>query len=280
VVVNQGNQTRAFKYDALGRLLYERIPEQSATINDGTGTFWTTKYTYTDFDKVATRQDARGVVTTYGYDTLHRMTQMSYNVTNAQGVAATPVVSYSYDDGYSSPTLGMLMSVSGGNQIQAVTLEQSGGAPTNRISSVTSGGAVNYTYDAAGNVVNDGLHSYTYDAENRVVSVDGGATATYGYDHRNRRVKKVVGGAVTHYVWAGNQVIAEHNAATGAQVVRYIYAGSKMIAKVEGAATRYFISDRLSTRLILDQSGNVVGRQSHLPFGEEIGGASQRVREQ
>lgn len=32
------------------------------------------------------------------------------------------------------------------------------------------------------------MHSYTYDAENRIVSVDGGATATYAYDAAGRRV--------------------------------------------------------------------------------------------
>jgi hypothetical protein len=37
----------------------------SATINDGAGAYWSTKYTYTDFNAVATRTDARGVVTTY-----------------------------------------------------------------------------------------------------------------------------------------------------------------------------------------------------------------------
>ncbi len=47
-LVNQGNQTRSFKYDAEGRLLFERIPEMSATINDGTGTMCSTKYTYTE----------------------------------------------------------------------------------------------------------------------------------------------------------------------------------------------------------------------------------------
>jgi YD repeat-containing protein len=57
--VNQGNQIRAFKYDADGRLLFERIPEMTATINDGTGTHWTAKYTYTSFGAVATKQDAR-----------------------------------------------------------------------------------------------------------------------------------------------------------------------------------------------------------------------------
>jgi hypothetical protein len=47
--VNQGNQLRAFKYDAAGRLMFEKIPEQTATINNGTGTYWTAKYPYTDF---------------------------------------------------------------------------------------------------------------------------------------------------------------------------------------------------------------------------------------
>jgi hypothetical protein len=60
--VNQGGPLRSYKYDAMGRLLYERIPEQSATINDGTGTMWSCQYTYTEFSEVATRTDARGVV--------------------------------------------------------------------------------------------------------------------------------------------------------------------------------------------------------------------------
>jgi len=94
--VNQGNQTRAFKYDSEGKLLFERIPEQSATINDGTGVFWTSKYTYTDWGAVATKQDARGVITTYGYDTLHRLISVTYNTVS--GVTTAPTVSYNYDN--------------------------------------------------------------------------------------------------------------------------------------------------------------------------------------
>ncbi|MEN3331352.1 MAG: hypothetical protein V7641_717, partial [Blastocatellia bacterium] len=41
-------------------------------------------------------------------------------------------------------------------------------------------------------------------------------------------------------------------------------------AKVESDVTSYFLSDRLSARLTLDGSGNVVGRQAHLPFGEDF----------
>src|SRR6185503_15056956 len=111
--VNQGNQTRAFKYDSEGRLLFERIPEQTATINDGTGMLWTSKYTYTDWGAVATKQDARGVITTHGYDTLHRLISISYNTVS--GVTTAPVVSYNYDNTVGSATKGLLLSLSVGS---------------------------------------------------------------------------------------------------------------------------------------------------------------------
>jgi RHS repeat-associated protein len=485
ILVSQGNQTRAFKYDSLGRLLYERMSEQSATINDGTGTFWSAKYTYNAF-AVATKTDARGVVTTYGYDALNRLALITYNTSQAPGVAATNNVTYTYDNSQASNTKGLLLSItmtgplptytettaydsfkrvssrtriidglsyttsyqyntanqitqitypasarvlnithdnsgdlatlsdqfrtyvsgithnvagqvtgvtlgngvsesygyeanrmqltsqtatapggpagglvnltysyqaaagqsgvtttagnsdqlisvsgtingtienasytydlqrrlvtssqtsngvsaqrrsahdrwgnrtamwdatSGGNQIQSIMLAQSAGAPTNRIQSITTpGGTINYTYDAAGNVLNDGTHSYSYDAENRIASVDAGVTAQYSYDIQNRRVKKASGGATTHYVWEGFKVIAEHNGSNGAVNANYVYSGSRMVAKIMGITPQYFLSDKLSTRLILDTSGNVLGRQAHLPFGEEFAGSGTQEK--
>ncbi|MEK6300191.1 MAG: RHS repeat-associated core domain-containing protein [Acidobacteriota bacterium] len=177
-------------------------------------------------------------------------------------------------------------------QIQSITFpttfQQGGSAPTNRIGSVTNNGStVNYTHDAAGNVTNDGLHSYTYDAENRVVSVDSGTTAQYRYDHQNRRVTKIIGSTWTHYVWQGSQVIGEHDGTTvystnptyqvSSARLDYIYSGGRMIQSRQRSSStgswtsRYFLSDRLSVRVTLDSSGNVVGRQAHLPFGENFG---------
>jgi RHS repeat-associated protein len=224
----------------------------------------------------------------YTYDLQHRL------VTSAQssnGVSAQRRFAY---DRWGNRT-GEWDAVSGGSQIQSVTLQQSGGAPTNRITSVTNSGATaNYTYDAAGNVTNDGVHSYTYDAANRVVSVDGGATAQYAYDHQNRRVKKVAGGATTNYVWEGGKVIAEHDGtAVGPWTAKvdYVYARGVLIATrnytigqqcttnkgvttcttvLQSTAIRYYVSDVWSTRLVLDASGTVIGRQAHLPFGEEF----------
>ena len=493
--VNQGNQLRSYKYDALSRVTNEKIPEQGDPTQANQ---WTTTYTYTSANAVATRTDARGVITTYSYDTLNRVAQVSYNIVS--GVSNAPTVTYIYDadsgntkegalvrinvgsdyqerytfdqykrissiirtignqtyttsdsynqasqplqsafgtyqydsagrvssiagpsfvgmsgityniaghvtadtltstgwyngylinssalEGYAYDTnrmqlisqtavttntnggscipscpppspggtnlslnysyqatvagqmgvgttpgnagqlmainnnstiggvaesasytydnygrlatsnqtsngssaqrrfaydrwgnrTGMWDAISGGNEIQSITLQTvsfpgTGSAPTNRITSVTSGQTSNYSYDPNGNTTNDGIHSYTYDSENRVMTVDNGA-AVYAYDHQNRRYKKTVGTSVTHYLWEGNQVVGEYNGSTGAMLVQYSYAGRRMIAKTANGTTQYFLGDRLSPRLVLSDVGVVAGRQSHLPFGEDFG---------
>ncbi|HWX43144.1 MAG TPA: RHS repeat-associated core domain-containing protein [Blastocatellia bacterium] len=476
IQVNQGGQIRAWKYDSAKRLLYEQIPEQSATINDGTGAMWSCAYTYTNFDAVATKTDARGVVITYGYDSLNRLSSVSYDTSHAPGVASTPNVTYNYDMSTTGTTRGLLLSVtmgtfqesysydsvnrwssvtdvidgksyvrsyqynqasqvtqvtypsqrvvpisydsagrlssvgstlgnpagfisgmayntadqvsgftlgngvteafgydsnrlqltsqkatspggtsgnlmnltyayqasagqmgtgttagdpgqltgisgsingvtentnytyddigrlatsaqtsngasaqrrfvydrwgnrtgvwgatSGGNQIQSVAIRQSAGAPTNQIQSITMVGTANYLYDPAGNLTNDGVHVYTYDALNRLVSIDSGTTAQYAYDASNRRIRRVVSGAITHYIWDGNLVLAEHDGSTGNVLQDYVNAGSAFLAKVNSNGTFYFIRDRLSQRLRLDSGGNVTSQMGHLPFGEDFG---------
>jgi RHS repeat-associated protein len=202
--------------------------------------------------------------TAYTYDLQGRLT-----TSNQASNTVTAQRRFQYDR-WGNRT-GVWDAVSGGAQIQSTSLQQSGGAPTNRITGVSNPSTtLSYSYDATGNVTSDGVHSYTYDSENRLVSVDAGASGQYSYDHQNRRWKKAVGQATTHYVWQGSQVIAEHNGGTGAILVDYIYSGGRMIAKVEAGVTRYFLSDRLSVRLMMDASGNVIGRQGHLPYGEDF----------
>jgi RHS repeat-associated protein len=144
--------------------------------------------------------------------------------------------------------------VSGGNPLQNTMIRQANGMTTNRIASVNG---MAFEYDASGNVIREGASEYTYDAENRLVSVNVPGGESYGYDARNCRVKKVVGGVVTHFIWEGrNQMIAE-----------YERGGSN----TQATGTRYYHQDRLSTRIITDGDGNVKGTTDHLPFGEEIG---------
>ena len=184
--------------------------------------------------------------------------------------------SYSYDRWGNRTSVHNTIS---GQEIQNVALQPQQGAaagvPSNRAATITNNGVQStQTYDASGNLTADGVHNYQYDAESRVVSVDGGNTASSAYDSANRRVKKVAGGVTTHYVWEGSQVIAEYNGSTGALISEYVFAGSRMVAREQSGVLRYFLQDRFSTRLITDSSGNWVGREDHFPFGEDAGTGS------
>jgi hypothetical protein len=80
-----------------------------------------------------------------------------------------------------------------------------------------------------------------------------------------------ISSAITHYVFEGYQVLAEHNGSTGAVLTDHVYSGSSMITKVASGNTQYFLRERLSTRLVLDSSGNLSGRMATLHFGEQFG---------
>jgi RHS repeat-associated protein len=147
---------------------------------------------------------------------------------------------------------------SGGNQLQNTVIGQVAGIKTNRIASVNG---TTFSHDASGNMTGDGARTYTYDAENRIVSVSGAISESYGYDAGNRRVKKEAEGVVTHYIWEG-RVIAEYERG----------------GATPAAGTRYYHQDRLSTRIITDSAGAVVGTTNHLPFGEEIGVSGQEEK--
>jgi RHS repeat-associated protein len=73
------------------------------------------------------------------------------------------------------------------------------------------------------------------------------------------------------YIFSGTKVIAEYtpSAATTAPTKEYIYSGAQLLATLDASHNpTYRQSDHLSARLLTDATGNVVGTQGHLPFGE------------
>jgi YD repeat-containing protein len=172
ILVDQGGQTRAFKYDSLSRMTFEKTPEQAATINDGTGTLWSAKYTYTSFGAISTREDARRVVATYSYDTLNRLTGTGYQLPNPNPDNVLPTNNVTITYGTAVPEKG-----------QVKTITDSAGTETfsydglSRVQSRTrtldgQNYTVGYQYNQAGQ-----MKRLTYPSNRRV---------DVGYDARGR----------------------------------------------------------------------------------------------
>ncbi|MGE3468303.1 MAG: RHS repeat domain-containing protein, partial [Pyrinomonadaceae bacterium] len=94
--VTQGDQTRSFSYSSLSRLTSAYNPE-SGTIN----------YQYDNNGNLRSKTDARGVLTTYVYDALNRLTSRSYS----GGGITTPNVTYTYENPAISNSKGRLTKV-------------------------------------------------------------------------------------------------------------------------------------------------------------------------
>jgi RHS repeat-associated protein len=96
-IVNQGGQYRYFFYDSLSRLMRAKNPEQDAysslnlTNPPAYNNSWSLGYSYDSNGNLTARTDARGVVSSYGYDAINRNVWASYS----DGV--TPGVERHYD---------------------------------------------------------------------------------------------------------------------------------------------------------------------------------------
>jgi RHS repeat-associated protein len=114
VGVTQGpqGQQRSFRYDSLGRLTAQYVPEKTMTLDD-TGTYvgpgnlarWSDVFTYDNWSNLASHTDARGVQTLYTYaanpldppDPLNRLYYVSYESHGAAPyIAPTAPIDYAY----------------------------------------------------------------------------------------------------------------------------------------------------------------------------------------
>jgi RHS repeat-associated protein len=199
---------------------------------------------------------AQSVNRTYTYDHLNRLQTMS-SVGDPSGCTR---YSWTYDAwGNRTAQTG----TSGTNCNQAST----GYNTKNQITSPTG-----FMYDANGNLSNDTLHTYTYDAENRLVSVDGGATASYIYSVGGMRLQKSVGSTTLTYLYdLSGRVVAEDNGTSWGP--GYVYMGSQLLALYSQGTTYFVHADHLgSSRVLTAMNQSVYDKPDYLPFGEQIAG--------
>ena len=96
---------------------------------------------------------------------------------------------------------------------------------SNALNQYMSVGGLTFAYDLNGNLTQDNASgaAYMYDAENRLVQAIKGATVVqYRYDRFNRRISKEIGAAKTFYVYDGDEIVEEHDAA-GTLAADYVY---------------------------------------------------------
>lgn len=161
-----------------------------ATISDGTNT-WSAHYTYTNFNAILTRQDARGVVTTYGYDGLNRVSGVSYNTS---GTTAQPTASVSITYGSAAPKLGQVEEIKQTDSQSSVPWKE------------------NYSYDSLSRVSSktvsfDNLAyayttGYAYNQASQLTQMTYPSTKVikYGYDNRGRLNTLGDGSLATKYI--------------------------------------------------------------------------------
>jgi RHS repeat-associated protein len=209
--------------------------------NDSVNGNW--NYTYDDFDRLAT----------------------SVNSNPQQGY------SYVYDQ-YGNRWQQNLTSGSGNSSILTFT------AATSAVSNGNcyhASGLTNqpdgYCYDAAGNLLSDGQHAYTYDAENRIISVDGGQTATYIYNGGGQRIRKVSASGTADYLYDLSGHTVTELSGFGAWNRSEIYAVGRHVGTYRNGTTYFVQADWLGTeRTRVLSSGDLFETCASLPFGDGL----------
>jgi RHS repeat-associated protein len=124
VKIEQPNQVRRFRYDAMGRLTQQKLAEANATLNaagelattEPENERWSDVFTYDKRSNKISHTDARGVKTNFSYkdsnnneDPLNRIQSVSYDLTRVNTATLTvlpaPTVSYQYRTKTSSSQL-------------------------------------------------------------------------------------------------------------------------------------------------------------------------------
>jgi RHS repeat-associated protein len=133
--VNQGVQTRRFRYDSLGRLTHQKLAERAATLDDngnyvGGGT-WSDFFQYDTRSNLTMRAEARGVRTYFNFDDpLNRLQWVQYNKDTVPPYLAVDIPG-SYGVSYPNINVGYSYMTSGDKRrVRTVSLDGAWGNQT------------------------------------------------------------------------------------------------------------------------------------------------------
>ncbi|MEA3467526.1 MAG: RHS repeat-associated core domain-containing protein [Thermodesulfobacteriota bacterium] len=286
----------SYTYDALKRL---------ASLNNSFGE--TTTYTYDNLSRITKKDMANGSYTNYSYDAASRLTSL-VNMTSSGSVISSYAYSldnignrtsmttsdgthnYSYDNIYQ-----VLQAAHPASSAETYTYDP----VHNRLTSadhndwtydsnnrLISYNGFSYTYDANGNMISktdtalSQVASYQYDYENKLkrINYPDGTYSEYRHDPFGNRIKKVVNGTVTWFVYdlmkGMPDVIGEYDSG-GALVASYIHGPDvdEVISMRSDGNSYYYFRDGLGTVTSLNNNNEgIVNTYEYDAFGNVVGG--------
>jgi RHS repeat-associated protein len=211
--ISYGNGIQTTKdYDNLGRLA------SLLTLNSQLSTLNSYTYTRDNVGNITAITDAldSSKTKTFAYDALYRLTQ---------AVGQWGTIQYQYD-----PV---------GNRTAETTNEGTTSYSYSANKLTSSIGVKNYSfgYDSNGNTITENSRQYTYNQNQRLIKVTDTYTDTvlgeYTYNANGQRVKKVVDGRTTYFIYDQSGNLIEEADENGNINSDYIYLGSVPIARVD-----------------------------------------------
>lgn len=291
-----------FAYDTAGRRTSEARPDGKTVgfildaAGNRTGTTWPdgsqVTYSVDMLNRITDAYDGPGTsglrLAHYDYDSLSNRLDLKYGngAMASYNYGANSILSLIQQVYSPSAEVTFSYSYNPDNQVTSRSVDDSSyqpgpsnpaltvGATTygaNRINQYTNANSTSFTYNDDGALLTDGTNSYAFDAEDRLRTANGaGLSAAYSYDPLGRRSSKTVNSAITSYVSAGSQEIAEYGP-SGALQYRYVYGPGldEPLARVDGTGTHdYFHADGVGSVVALtDSSANVMEKHVYTPFG-------------
>jgi RHS repeat-associated protein len=196
-----------------------------------------------------------GVSMNYSYDVASQLTGITYK----NGSTTLGNLTYSYD------LAGRRTGV-GGSYARTGTPLAASSATYNVNNQLTQWKGASLAYDANGNLTSDGTNTYTWNARNQLVSISGGASASFQYDPFGRRVSKTIGG-MTQYLYDGANPVQEISGTTAS--ANLLTGGvDEYFQRTDSAGARNFLTDALGSTLALaDSTGALQTQYTFEPFG-------------
>lgn len=195
-----------YTYDVMNRMT--QVRENGAT--SGVGLLAT--YYYDVLGRRSTVTRGNGVSTSYNYDSASRINGLAHDLS---GIAQD--VSY----GFAFNPASQITTYTLSNDTFYGYVPAASASPAyvpDGLNRYTSVGGTAFSYDGRDNLTNNGTRAFTYDLENRltlVTAASGSPTQlTLSYDPLGRLSQTVAGSATTQFLTAGDQLVAEFDAAS------------------------------------------------------------------